>query len=119
MKKHLYYEVLPEDKERVTDLAERYVKLVGHLPIGMERILPAAYDKDFTDKTIHNYGKAFNVMEEMLGQINIAKGESKLQFPTERKKFTELQDLYNDIRAEQNYLTSIFREFEGLNIYTD
>lgn len=113
MKKHLYYEVEPEDKKRVNSLVKRYVDLVGHLPMEAERILPAAYEKNFDSKTIHNYDKAFNVMEEMLGRINMKR--SGCDAITDMS----LRSLYREIRAEEECLSAIFQEFEAIGIYVD
>ena len=115
MEKCLYYKSTAEDKERAKELVKEFVSLVGHLPMGMERILTAAYEKDFTKDTIYTYDKAWHVLENMAAEAN----KKRFSIYTSQMEALALCPLYNSLQAEMNYLSGIFREFEQIGIYVD
>ena len=114
MKKHVYYETTKEDKELIIEFIRRFNGLVGHLPDGEEDVLKLIYGSDFNPATIHAYNKAWHILEKMLGMLNEAKYRPGLL--TQRNA---LESLYIDIRAHQNDLSDIFKEFEAEGIYVD
>ena len=115
MEKCLYYKSTADDKERIKDIVNSYIELVGHLPSDQERLIPQAYELDFTPDRIKVYNVAWNLLEEMLGRINM----KKFSIYTSGVDELALRDLYQRVRAEQSRLSGIFREFEQMGIYVD